>query len=337
MAEGFLAGTESLRLTDGARTEVVRLRDGTTGLEAVVAPDFGGEVASLRFFFEGEWVETLHRGLDFAPTRGWTGRAPVLFPQVGRCYAPSARPPSPIPEEVDCSWEHEGKVYPMPCHGFARDAVWELDGYGDDARSAWARCVLNSGPQTRKMYPFSFSLCVTHSLREGSLVTRYDITAGEHQPPMPFTIGNHISFRAPVSGRGEYGDVTVWTPCAYEQVLDNDSLLTGERRDVDLGEGVALSDERMSNIVLGGYEAGEAWAAVEDSEGVRILVTQSQRPELFSREAVLFVFWGEPRLRYFCPEPWLGAPDALNGGRYLAHLPSGEAFSWEMSVTPSKC
>jgi galactose mutarotase-like enzyme len=93
-----------------------------------------------------------------------------------------------------------------------------------------------------------------------------------------------------------------------------------------------LADERLSNIVLGGYAAGEGWVRVEDPNSFSVRVSQRQATPRFRQEDVFFVFWGEERLRYWCPEPWLGGPDALSTGRRVAFLPPGESFRWEVTV-----
>jgi len=320
-------------LPGGMEAQIVRLKDEEAGIQVAVAPHSGGEIVSLCVRHEGQWVETLYRALDFAPIDGWDGRVPLLFPQVGQCFAPSTRPPSPIPKGSATGWELDGRVLDMPSHGFARTMPWELSGHGRDD-GAWAACVLRSSEATRQIYPFDFVFTVTHRLCDGRVVSRYDLVAGVNERPMPFTLGNHISFRAPFTKVGDYGDVRITTRCAYQQVLNEDNVFSGERRPMALSGGGTLSDERLSDIVLAGYGAGEAWALMEDPNSFSMRVSQRDLTGLFSPESVFFVFWGEEDLRYFCPEPWLGAPDALNTGEYVAQLPPGEAFSWEMTIEP---
>ena len=332
MSRAYCRATEALDLA-GGRVRVVRLRDEEGGVEAVVAPGHGGGIVSLRVRHDGQWIETLYRALDFSATDGWDGRAPLLFPQVGRCYAPSTRPPSPVPDDTPCGWELDGLVLPMPGHGFARTSSWELVEAASE-HDARATCLLRSSADTRAVYPFDFSMQVTHRLAGGELSSVYELTAGGNDRPMPFTIGNHISLRAPFTEAGDYGDVRVTTPCLCEHVLDEDNIISGEERCLDLGAGRALADGRLSNMVLGGYADEEPWVVMEDPHSFGMRISQRQTPARFAPEDVLFVFWGDRRLRYFCPEPWMGGPDALNTRKRVAELPPGEAFTWRMACRP---
>ena len=325
--------TETLKDGPAAGREIVWLRDGDAGIEVGAAPFSGGEVASLRVRHDGEWVETLHRALDFGVIDGWDGRAPALFPQVGRCWAPSTRPPTPVPDGTPCGWEMDGKLYPLECHGFARKAVWEVVETGADGASAWVTCAMGAGAATREVYPFGFRLAVTHRVTDGAVVSLYELTAGENGRPMPFTIGNHISLKAPFTDAGSFGEVRLTTPCGWwEPLVDN--IPTGERRPFDMSEGRPLSDSSVSNNILAGYAPGEAWAVMDDPAAFAMRVSQNEPTGLFAPEDVFFVFWGEEDLGYFCPEPWLGVPDALNTDRRLARLEPGATFRWEMRVAP---
>ena len=332
MSNGFGAELEGLELADGTGADVVRLGDEGAGVSIVVAPWLGGEMVSLKVRYGGEDLETLYRGMDFGPIDGWPGRAPLLFPQVGRCYVPSRRPTSPVAVDSLCSWEFDGRVLDMPMHGFSRGSAWELDGYGTEEGCAWACCELQPNDAIRGMYPFDFVLTVTHSLRDGKVVSRYDLTAGDNDRPMPFTMGNHIGLHAPFTSAGRLDEVRLVTPCTQSVPITDENTFAHKRPDLDLSEGVALAEERLWNLAVGGYAEGEAWALLDDPSSFAMRVSQRQVTPLFPPEHVLFVFWGERDRGYFCPEPWLGGPDALNTGEYCVSLASGEAFSWEMTV-----
>ena len=52
---------------------------------------------------------------------------------------------------------------------------------------------------------------------------------------------------------------------------------------------------------------------------------------IFGAGLQYFVLWGEND--YFCPEPWLGAPNSLNNGKGLVTVEAGGSFQWGMDVT----
>lgn len=68
--------------TDGVPTVTLRDAGGPHKLEAVVAPTLGGNLVALKW----DGVELLHRGGDMspAPDGAWDGKAPLLWPAVGR-------------------------------------------------------------------------------------------------------------------------------------------------------------------------------------------------------------------------------------------------------------
>ena len=174
-------------------------------------------------------------------------------------------------------------------------------------------------------------MTVTHRIHEAAVISEYELTAGANGRAMPFTIGNHISFRAPLTEPGAFGDVRLVTPCRYREVT-RDNILSGERSGLDLSAGAAVVEADLCNAVLSGYEPDEAWALMEDPHSFSMRVSQSDVTESFAADDVFFVLWGEPELRYYCPEPWLGAPDALNTGRRGASLEPGDTFRWRMEV-----
>jgi hypothetical protein len=105
----------------------------------------------------------------------WPRRAPLLFPVVGASTGGDVR--------VD------GRVYPMPRHGFARDSIFEF--LEHDA--ATVRLRLEDSAQTRHHYPFAFRLDVSFSLRVRRKITESPVVrgrsiavmAGEGSPSRP--------------------------------------------------------------------------------------------------------------------------------------------------------
>ena len=68
--------------TGGVPTVTLTDFGGPHKVEAVVAPTLGANLVSLRY----DGNELLHRGglMSPAPDGGWDGKAPLLWPAVGR-------------------------------------------------------------------------------------------------------------------------------------------------------------------------------------------------------------------------------------------------------------
>jgi galactose mutarotase-like enzyme len=321
---------------------LVQLRDAQGNLRVAVLPQDGGGLASIRVRHRGKWREILYRGLDYATPapHGWTGRAPLLFPALGRNFTPDqvarANATGRIPRA--CAYLHEGQKRSIRIHGFAMHVPWRLDSHGADGKAAWATCSLVDSPQTRKTYPFSFRLSVTHKLNNGAVTSRYELEAGDNSQDMPFGIGNHIGLVLPFAKAGCLDDCTVRTPGRKKLLLDSMVLLSGKSAPLDFRKPVAMRD-CPSEIVIGGYTPENAWSEVSDPATFKVRISQREVPvggRRLSRDRdILFVFWRNPGDGFLCPEPWLGWPNALNSGQGLLQLPPRRKFIWEMRLAVS--
>lgn len=122
----------------------------------------------------------------------WNRRAPILFPVVGASAGGAVR--------VD------GRAHPMPQHGFARDARFEVV----EAGPASARLRLTDSPATRAHYPFAFSLEVAADLsEEGALALAFTV-ANPGERPLPYALGFHPAFLWPFEPGGEEGHGVVF-------------------------------------------------------------------------------------------------------------------------------
>jgi len=144
------------------------LRSG--GITAVVSAD-GAELQSLQNADGHELV--------WQAGPPWPRHAPLLFPIVGRLKNDELR--------------HQGKLYPITQHGFARDQRF------DWVEREPARCalVLTDNAATRLHYPFAFRLTVSFVLTPSGLEVRLEVTnTGEEM--LPASIGAHPAFNWPL-------------------------------------------------------------------------------------------------------------------------------------------
>lgn len=323
------------------RSRIVWLCDDANGLRVGVVPADGGEVAGIRYRDGRRWHELLYLGLNYDPNPplGWPGRAPVLWPVVGRTHTQAqidrfektGRSPRTLRYELD------GKVYPIDMHGFVRKMPWELTECGADAKRAWAVCHVAATPATRRQYPFDFGIDVEHSVTNGEIRSLYTVRAGANDRPMPFCIGNHIGFNMPFFGKGDYMQCAVKSPGKRRCLLGGPRGLTGKTEPMDLATPVPLGAGVYSDTFVMGYTRRNAWAEVSDPfSGLTVRVSQAERPvkgRYLSKEKDLaYVIWGKPEDNQICPEPWLGAPSAITTGKHLLELAPHGVFKWEMRV-----
>lgn len=108
----------------------------------------------------------------------WARHAPLLFPFVGKCY-----------EGKYC---HNGTVYPMEQHGFARDRNFELVSLSANEVSY----RLKDDAASYEVYPFHFMLEVIHRLEGNRIHIIWKVT-NEGDDTMWYMIGGHPAFRVP--------------------------------------------------------------------------------------------------------------------------------------------
>lgn len=105
----------------------------------------------------------------------WTGRNPVLFPQV-----------SSTKDKTNTIY---GKTYPMGNHGFARNSEFAFAEETEESLTF----LLEDSEETLKQYPFRFGLYVTYKLVEDSVEISYRIV-NRNEGTMPFGFGLHPAF-----------------------------------------------------------------------------------------------------------------------------------------------
>jgi len=310
------------------RDGLITLRDTAGGMEATVAPDKGAELCGVRTQFKGQWTELLWRACDYTPVQGWTGRAPWLWPAVGRNF------PSNVKENEagsGSSYEYKGKRYPMPVHGFARDLPWRVESKTANGKSARLVVALADSPKTREMYPFGWKITLIYELSNAVLTMNFNVKANEqNKDEMFFSAGNHITFRTPLVAGSNFADMKFQTPSTVEYVKKGFSP-TGEKTERNWNTPIKLADfPNLRAITLGGYKPG-AWMTLRDPAGLEVRIDHSatRQPD----EVCSFNVWGAPKDGYFSPEPWVGLQNSLVSGNGLVKLSPGKEWRWTLRLS----
>lgn len=334
---GLLAVSALVALAGASRclaelqgTQLVRLRAPDGQLQAYVAPAHGADLAGLEVRRAGGWWELLYRGKDYRPVDGWTGKAPILWPAVGRNFPNAGR----IGQRTDgLGWIFDGKVYPMPIHGFARDQPWRIVRRGTCSGSAFLQLTLSDSDRTRGMYPFGFTLTTEYRIWRNALFIRQSVQAQKsNTAPMPFSIGNHITFKIPLLPGDDPRETAISTPATEQVITDGSGRPTGQIVAVSYATPRLLSSLKpLTPISLSGYGTGKEWVRLEDPSGFAITVAHSEdgRP---TGTPVLFNLWGDVPHGYFAPEPWVGKQNSLATGDGAMALAPGETYRWTIEV-----
>jgi galactose mutarotase-like enzyme len=267
----------------------------------------GAEMQSITSADGGSWLWN-------GDAAFWTGRAPVLFPIVGKAPGDTL--------VID------GKPCPMAQHGFARRREFTIE-----KRSATAcRYVLEASDETQAVYPFDFRLTVEHSLDDRTLTVTSTVE-NRGSEPMPFGFGYHPAFSWPLPGaEGKPHTVTLVNGGEpLRQPLEN-GLLSTNRTPSPFERGrLVLAHEMFANDALVFPEGAGDSLAYAAEDGPSLAFRFDNLPNL--------ALWTKPGARFLCVEPWhgtaaeCGASPELKDRPYTSVLDGGETKRFAFSVT----
>lgn len=224
----------------------------------------------------------------------WKRTSPVLFPLVGSLK--------------DGQYTFEGKEYPMPQHGFARDMEFEMTKCDKDEISF----SLLYNEETLSKYPFCFKLEIGYKLVERAVVVMWKVTNLDDKK-MYFSIGGHPAFRCPIDDKGKRSD-------CYLKFEDRNKItshriveagLVGEVYDeYELVDGVLpIKDDLFDKDALIIEENDISAVSLLDVEKTPYLTVKFDAP--------LFGVWSPVKkdvngpAPFVCIEPWYGRCDSV--------------------------
>ncbi len=131
----------------------------------------------------------------------WGGQAPVCFPIVGVLK--------------DGKASAFGKPCNMKRHGVARINPFEIKEKGPN----FVSFVQNSSSETKKEFPFDYSLQIKYTVLKNSITTEYTVR-NTGTDKLPFAIGGHPAFNCPLESGESFEDYSV----KFDKVLNHPCL-----------------------------------------------------------------------------------------------------------------
>lgn len=214
----------------------------------------------------------------------WGRQAPILFPIVGRL--------------LDDQYVYEGNTYTMSQHGFARDAMFEVE-----SSTATSVCfTLNDTSESRQHYPFPFTLTVSYQLVGEEVIVTYRV----HNPgeaTLPFSIGGHPAFNIPFMG-GTFEDYVIdfGEIRSLDRYLLEGPYLSGAYQPLGERQYIPLTRSLFDDDALI-FEKIEYAALRHQPTGAAIVME--------SPSFTHFGIWSPPQkdAPFVCLEPWFGHAD----------------------------
>lgn len=254
--------------------------------------DLGAQLASVRN----------HHGTEYlwqGDADIWARRAPILFPILGRLK--------------DNTYLLDGVAHKIGQHGFARDSIFELVEQSDTQ----AVFRLTDNAETRRLYPFSFSLTITYTL-EGNRLTKSHRVKNRSEQVMYYELGVHDGFRAPLEENETMAQYAIRLPGLDDAItpygMDEQAMVTPKCEPIPLENGrlsLTPATYNLDTVILDQPPKARA-VLVDGQDRPRVTVDFPQFPYLG--------IWTQDKpfdTNYVCIEPWSTLPDATFVGREL--------------------
>ena len=249
----------------------------------------------------------------------WSDRAPTLFPFIGRLTRDS--------------YQYQGTVYTMGIHGFAAGQDFACQVQEKN------RLVLElvDNEQTRKQYPFAFSLEIGFQLVGSQVQISYGVKNRSRQV-MPFGIGGHPGFRVPLDDGEDFTDYVVEFAggCQPDRIgFTPQVYLSGQDEAYSLEDGKYLSLRHdlfdQDAIILKNMSREVTLRSRVSSHGVTVSYPEMSYLGLWH--------WPKTDAPYLCIEPWTSLParqdvvEDFGCKSDLIHLLPGKTYTNIWSIT----
>ena len=241
----------------------------------------------------------------------WPRRSPILFPIV--CSVNND------------TYQAEGQEYHLPRHGFARDTDFKLISRSDRK----VTFALESSEETRKVYPYDFTLSVSYVLDGNKIGVIWHVLNTDNRE-IHFQIGGHPAFNIPGMKAGEQQSGRIR--------LDNAEPLDGLKSYIDGShEMIEVPVETEQGVI---EFSDNTWR----NDSVKIHKSQVHRAELLNKagepevtlefRTPVIAFWSPygKEAPFVCIEPWYGLGDprgflgAFKDKPLMNHLQPGASF-----------
>ncbi len=250
----------------------------------------------------------------------WTGRAPTLFPFIGRL--------------MDGKYSYDGKEYPMGGHGFAKISEFSVAEQGSD------RLVLelSATKELMERYPFDFTFRVIYQLRENTLDVTYSVD-NHGQNTMYFAVGGHPGFRVPFAEGERFEDYRM----EFSQECHPDRILFGSHVLVSGEEQYALEENRILPLRHDLFDDDAIILKNMAREVTLKSMTSGSSVRVSYPDMPYVGFWHKPKTDapYVCIEPWsslTGREDVVEDiscRSDFLHLEPGKHYenTWAVTIT----
>ena len=248
----------------------------------------------------------------------WNRTSPVLFPFVGGTK--------------EKTYYYKGKKYEARQHGFARDMEFTLASQTET--ELWF--TLCDTEETRKNYPFSFTLSLGYRLQKNTVTVLWKVL-NRGEETMHFSIGGHPAFLCDLNAfrlRFEKAGRPVNEIVSGILEMNGSNCLSANTKRFALSGGaLALAPDMFDEDALILEHRQADAVTLIDGNGADVLTVAFTAP--------LFGVWSPTgkNAPFVCIEPWYGRCDSadfnqqLEDKAYSTALSPGALFTADYTVT----
>jgi len=274
--------------------------DGKT--QATIVPERGAFVSSLILPFPSGSRETLflhdyawQTELDDLP-----GGIPFLFPVCARLSR----------NEEEGAYLYDGKLYRLKIHGFSWFETWSVTQVTQHS----IEVTLRDNANTFSYYPFHFCITLKFTVFNERLECHQTYQNNEKQKSMPYYAGFHPYFLTPDIGQGKEKVILQCHPVRQLQYNATLTDIVGEKP--ILKTPVVITDHSINEQLLVLGDDKLITLTFPSGDVLKINAHGIQDPNMFSYLQLYTI----PNKPFFCTEPWMSFPNAMNtvsGVRFL--------------------
>lgn len=246
----------------------------------------------------------------------WSGRAPLLFPIIGRLNEDTLR--------------LEGRTYRMQKHGFARKSHFAVI----ESTATAALFRLHDSAETREQYPFAFELDAHFRLDRATLHKTVTVrNTGDVE--LPFSFGYHPAFAWPLPFGGTRDAHQIrfelHEPASLARVTPYGTIGPDPAPTPVAGNSLPLSDALFGDDAL-------VWRDL-NSHHLTYGAPGYPHLDILFPDTTHLGIWTKPGAAFVCIEPWDGIadPEGYRGDfrdkPAVMGLPPGGERCFRMDIT----
>ncbi|MBI5381875.1 MAG: aldose epimerase [Opitutae bacterium] len=222
------------------------------------------------------------------------GGNPILFPFCGRTFD----------QGTIHQWRApDGVRRPLPIHGIARQGEFKVTRL--DARGFAAQLVPDA--EARASYPYDYEFEVTYRFEPLGLKCEFTLRNLDTQP-IPWCAGHHFYFTVPWSEGATRDQYLIRIPAARslrQDMTGTGQLIPGPKFQLE----ESLGNAELIDTLHAGLKSN---AVVFGEKGRPGDVTVKLGTAKVPPAEAIFVTWTfEPTSPFYCVEPWMGVPNAI--------------------------